>query len=72
MRTDTISVHGVVGPSYGVIDMYKNGLEIPQSRWSFQENSGALNDNLSVVGSRSVVSNIYLIVSSTLEDFLNI
>ena len=45
---------------YRYIDMflYKNGLQIPESLWQFYEASGALNNNVGVVGSRIVVSNI--------------
>ena len=58
--TVSYSADGVIGPTYGnIVDMYlyKNGLEIPESWWYFGENSGALNNNLGVVGSRIVVSN---------------
>ena len=64
--TVSYSVQGLVGPSYGdYVDMqlYKNGLEIPESRWFFAADSGVLNGNVRVGGSRIVVSNIYLIVS---------
>ena len=63
--TVSYSAYGKVGPSYGNIDMYlyKNGLEIPESAWYFSEDSGALNSDVRVGGSRIVVSNIYLIVS---------
>ena len=60
------SAWGAVGPSYGdyiAMYLYKNGLQIPESVWYFRKNFGALNDNVGVVGSRIVVSNIYLIVS---------
>ena len=58
--TVSFSAYGIIGPSYGDIYMslYKNGLEIPESVWDFGENSGSLNDNISVAGSRIVVSNI--------------
>ena len=56
----SFSAIGIIGPNRGNIDMYlyKNGLEIPESVWDFGENSGSLNDNISVAGSRIVVSNI--------------
>ena len=58
--TVSYSAIGWVGPTNDYINMflYKNGLEIPQSVWDFGENSGSLNDNISVAGSRIVVSNI--------------
>ena len=61
----SFSAIGIIGPNRGNIDMYlyKNGLEIPESAWYFSEDSGALNSDVRVGGSRSVVSNIYLIVS---------
>ena len=58
--TVSFSARGAEGPSYYYIDMYlyKNGLRVPESRWFFYEDPGALNGNLGVVGSRIVVSNI--------------
>ena len=58
--TVSYSAIGWVGPNNDYINMflYKNGLEIPESVWDFGENSGSLNDNISVAGSRIVVSNI--------------
>ena len=57
--TVSYSANGAVGPSSGNIYMYlyKNGLAT-ESLWSLYEDSGALNNNIAVVGSRIVVSNI--------------
>ena len=58
--TVSYSAYGGLGPDRSTIDMflYKNDLEIPESRWYFFEASGALNANAGVTGSRIVVSNI--------------
>ena len=55
--TVSFSLYGAVGPSNGGISLYlyKNGLKLPESHWSFFLDSGALNDNVGSVGSRIVV-----------------
>merc|ERR1711997_303363 len=66
--TVSYSVQGLVGPSYGdYVDMqlYKNGLEIPESRWFFAADSGVLNGNVRVGGSRIVI--IHMDAGDTLE-----
>ena len=64
--TVSYSADGVIGPTYGnIVDMflYKNGLEMLESAWYFSQDTGAQNSDVGVVGSRILVSNIYLIVS---------
>merc|ERR1719273_2207358 len=55
--TVSFSAIGIIGPNRGNIDMYlyKNDLEIPESAWYFSEDSGALNSDVRVGGSRSVI-----------------
>ena len=42
---------------YQELALYKNGTELPESRWQLARNSGALGQDLAMVGSRIVVSN---------------
>merc|ERR1711953_282943 len=67
--TVSFSAYGKVGPDYEdriYMYLYKNGLEIPESRWLFYEkSSGALNDNVGVTGSRIVI--IHMDAGGTLE-----
>merc|ERR1712083_686391 len=65
--TVSFSAIGIIGPNRGNIDMYlyKNGLEIPESAWYFSEDSGALNSDVRVGGSRSVI--IHMDAGDTLE-----
>ena len=63
--TVSYSAIGWVGPNNDYINMflYKNGLEMLESAWYFSQDTGAQNSDVGVVGSRILVSNIYLIVS---------
>jgi len=65
--TVSFSLYGAVGPSHGGISLYlyKNGLKLPESQWSFFLDSGALNDDVGSVGSRIVI--LHLDVGDTLE-----
>ena len=54
----SLSAHGKAGPGYAtnqVMYLYKNGMQLPESYWHLYAGS-SLNDNISVVGSRIVVS----------------
>merc|ERR1712192_1515 len=65
--TVSYSLYGAVGASNGGISLYlyKNGLKLPESHWSFFLDSGALNDDVGSVGSRIVI--LHLDVGDTLE-----
>ena len=56
--TISFSAYGRAMPTSGYqeLALYKNGTELPESRWQLARNSGALGEDLAMVGSRIVVS----------------
>ena len=60
--TVSFSAYSHVGPSFDsrVLCLYKNGIEVAESRWLLSTHSVAVNDWIAVTGSRIVVSKTHL------------
>ena len=60
--TVSFSANGAMGPEFDHQYLYlnKNGVDLPESRWSFWTNQhgASLNDNIGVTSSRILVSNL--------------
>ena len=67
--TVSFSLYGVTGPSISNVDLflYKNGSQLPDSRWHFGQDSGALNAAAGVTGSRIVVNNLLAMLERNLS-----